>query len=514
MNDTIQIDSVTVEVSSLDRVLFPDEGLTKGDLIDYYRRIAEIMLPYCQGRPVTMHRFPNGIHKPGFYQKEAPDYFPDWIERVQIKVLEEDKSQPQVLIQNAASLVYLANQGCITPHVWLSRVDKINYPDRLIFDLDPPDSDFSLVRFTAHLLRTMLEKLELAPYLMTTGSRGLHVVVPLDRSADFDTVRDFARDVAGRLVEQEPDRLTTETRKDKRDDRLFLDYLRNSYAQNAAAPYSVRPKPGAPIATPLDWDELDNADMDSQRYTMQNIFRRLGQKADPWQGMVERAGSIEKARRRLEEMPARSQHYNPGPPANNRNRTAQLEELAIAIQELAESPLYEYRQKNGYHPVPGEGDPHARIMFIGEAPGENEAKAGRPFVGAAGRILNELLVSIGLQRKDVYITNIVKDRPPKNRDPKPDEIALYKPFLIKQIEIIQPRVIATLGRFSMDFVLEQFKIPESGQKISALHGRVLKTQAAYGEVAVVPLFHPAVTLYNQNQKETLKEDFTVLKQFL
>ena len=514
MSETIQIDSITVEVSSLDKVLFPDEGLTKGDLIDYYRRIAETMLPYCQDRPVTMHRFPNGIHKPGFYQKETPDYFPDWIERVQIEVLEEGESQPQILIQNTASLVYLANQGCITPHVWLSRADKLNYPDRLIFDLDPPDNDFSLVRFTAHILQDLLEKLDLAAYVMTTGSRGLHIVIPLDRSADFDTARDFARDVTDRLVEQEPDRLTTETRKDKRGNRLFLDYLRNSYAQNAAAPYSVRPKPGAPIAAPLDWGELDNADLDAQRYTIQNIFRRLGQRTDPWQGMMERAGSIKKARSRLEELPARSRRHNPGPQTNTPDRAAQLEELATGIHELIESPWYEYRQKHGYHPVLGEGDSHARIMFIGEAPGENEAKAGRPFVGAAGRVLNELLELIGLQREDVYITNIVKDRPPKNRDPKPDEIALYKPFLIKQIEIIQPRVIATLGRFSMDFVLEQFKMPEAGQKISALHGQVLKTRTAYGEVAVVPLFHPAVAFYNQNQKETLKEDFMVLKQFL
>lgn len=514
MSDIIQIDSVKVEVSNLDKVLFPDEGLTKGDLIDYYRRIAETMLPHCRDRPVTMHRFPNGIQKPGFYQKEAPDYFPDWIERVRVEVLEEGESQPQILIQNTASLVYLTNQGCITPHVWLSRADKLNYPDRLIFDLDPPENGFGLVRFAAHLLREMLEKLDLVPYVMTTGSRGLHIVIPLDRTADFDMARDFARDVADRLAEQEPDRLTTETRKDKRGDRLFLDYLRNSYAQNAAAPYSVRPKPGAPIATPLDWNELDNPDLDAQHYTMQNIFRRLGQKADPWQMMMEKTGSIEKARRRLEGLPVRSQHHNPGPRANNPDRAAQLHELAVAIQELAESPLYEYRQKHGYHPVLGEGDPHARIMFIGEAPGENEARAGRPFVGAAGRVLNDLLQSIGLKREDVYITNIVKDRPPKNRDPKPDEIALYKPFLIKQIEIIQPRVIATLGRFSMDFILEQFKMPEAGQKISALHGRVLKTRAVYGEVAIVPLFHPAVALYNQNQIETLKEDFEMLKQFL
>ena len=162
----------------------------------------------------------------------------------------------------------------------------------------------------------------------------------------------------------------------------------------------------------------------------------------------------------------------------------------------------------------GEGDLNAAVMLVGEAPGEREAKTGRPFVGASGRFLDELLASIGVGRPGVYITNIVKDRPPENRDPSPEEISLYTPFLLRQIEILQPRLILTLGRFAMDFILELFDLPERGRKIGELHGKPLAAQAAYGPVTIVPLYHPAVALYNQERRETLLDDFKVVKQFL
>lgn len=271
--------------------MFPDDGLTKGDLVDYYYRISETMLPHVAGRPLTMHRFPNGIDAEGFYQKEAPDYFPQWIERVALEV-EGGRTQHQVLCNNVATLVYLANQSCITPHVWLSRADKVRYPDKLIFDLDPPSGDFEIVREAAQALREMLQQVGLVPFVMTTGSKGLHVVTPLDRTVDFDTARAFARRLAEVLAGREPDRFTTETRKNKRRGRLFLDYLRNSYGQHGVAPYAIRAKPGAPVATPLDWDELANRNLHSQSYTMQNIFRRLGQKEDPWRDMMDHARSL------------------------------------------------------------------------------------------------------------------------------------------------------------------------------------------------------------------------------
>lgn len=193
-------------------------------------------------------------------------------------------------------------------------------------------------------------------------------------------------------------------------------------------------------------------------------------------------------------------------------KAERMTKVVEAVYNLEASPLYDYRKKKGYHPVIGEGNLDADVMFIGEAPGAQEARTGRPFVGNAGQILNELLASIGLKRADIYITNIVKDRPPENRDPSPEELALYAPFLRQQIAIINPRAIVTLGRFAMDFVLDEFHVPEAGGRISDLHGRVLKTDE--GKLTIIPLYHPAAAFYNTDLKSTLKEDFRMLKPFV
>lgn len=299
----INLDGHDISLSSLDKVYFPNASITKGDLIDYYRRMAERMLPYMRHRPVTMHRFPDGIGGYGFYMKEAPDYFPEWIERVSIQVEEEGgKEQPQIVCNNAATLIYLANQGTITPHIWLSCTGHLDRPDKLIFDLDPAGRSFDLVREGARDLRPLLAEVGLVPFVMTTGGKGLHVVVPLEPEADFDVVRLFARALAELLVRREPQKYTLEMRKSNRKGRLFLDYLRNSFAQNSVTPYAVRAKPGAPVATPLEWEELGDGNLDSQRYNMKNIFRRLGQKSDAWQGMREKARPLASARARLAEL--------------------------------------------------------------------------------------------------------------------------------------------------------------------------------------------------------------------
>ncbi len=295
------VHSHRIDISHGEKVLFPEDGITKSDLITYYHRIAETMLPHIKGRPLTMHRFPDGITAEGFYQKEVSDYFPSWIERVSI-ALKGGGHQPQVVCANAATLVYLANQACITPHVWLSRVDRLQYPDKLIFDLDPPDDHFERVHAAAQILRHLLEEIGLVPFVMTTGSQGLHVVVPLDRGADFDTVRSFAQELATLLAKKAPDQFTIEIQKEQRDGRLFVDYLRNAYGQTSVAPYAVRPKSGAPVATPLDWYELDAKRLHSQHYTIRNIFRRLGQKADPWKDMMRYARALTTPRRRLERL--------------------------------------------------------------------------------------------------------------------------------------------------------------------------------------------------------------------
>ncbi len=191
-----------------------------------------------------------------------------------------------------------------------------------------------------------------------------------------------------------------------------------------------------------------------------------------------------------------------------------MKKIRDEVFAFAESPLYEYRTSNNYFPVLGEGSHKARIMFVGEAPGETEAKTGRPFCGRAGKILDELLASINVSRENVYITNIIKDRPPGNRDPAPDEIVLYGPFLDRQIEIIQPKVIATLGRFSMEYILKKFELHKYFTSISKIHGQVFDAKAGYGKVKIIPLYHPAVAIYNANSKDNLKKDFQILKQFI
>ncbi len=194
-------------------------------------------------------------------------------------------------------------------------------------------------------------------------------------------------------------------------------------------------------------------------------------------------------------------------------RTELLQAVKDEVLELIASPLYAERAKNKTFPVIGEGSHTAKIMFVGEAPGKNEAATGRPFVGVAGKILDQLLESVGIQRSDVYITNIVKDRPPLNRDPLPEEIEIYGPFLDRQIDIIQPNVIATLGRFSMEYIIRKFGLEDQLKPISKLHGAALKAQASYGSLTIIPLYHPAAAIYNQSLKETLLQDFKALEEY-
>ena len=195
-------------------------------------------------------------------------------------------------------------------------------------------------------------------------------------------------------------------------------------------------------------------------------------------------------------------------------KTELMRNVRDEVVNLIASPLYEYRVSNHYHAVLGEGSHDAKIIFIGEAPGRNEAKQGRPFCGAAGKILDELLASIAVLREDVYITNIVKDRPPENRDPLPSEISAYGPFLDRQIDIIQPNIIATLGRYSMNYIMKKFDLDFEIEPISSAHGKVYEAEASYGSISIVPLYHPAAAIYNQDLKAPLREDFQVLKDLL
>ena len=286
-----------VRVSHPDKVFYPDSGLTKGDVVEYYRAVADVMVPHLRGRPLTLRRYPDGIAGKNWFQKEASSYFPDWIRIEQIPQ-HNTGSVRHVVCDDAATLVYLANQGTIEFHIWPSTIAALDKPDLLVIDLDPPDGvEVGELRSVARRVRDLYEEIGLTPYLQATGGRGFHVVAPLDATADYDTVRTLAREVADRLAAGDPGRLTTEQRKDKRGDRIFLDTNRNGYAQTFVAPYSLRARPGAPVATPLDWSELGKAKPNG--WDPQRIRRRLARKADPWGDLREHAASAAKARERL-----------------------------------------------------------------------------------------------------------------------------------------------------------------------------------------------------------------------
>jgi bifunctional non-homologous end joining protein LigD len=286
----VRIGGHVVEVSHPDKVLFPDDGITKRDLAGYYRRIAPKILPFLKDRPLSLQRFPDGIGW-GFYEKKAPDYFPEWFDRVRVKV-KEGGSQQQLMCNTAASLVYLADQACITPHPWLSKNGRLDYPDRMIFDLDPAGSDFAAIRDAALILKEIIEQAKLTPFVMTTGSRGLHVVVPLNGKTSFDRVRERARELAEQAAEREPKDLTIEPRKNARRGRTFVDYLRNAYGQTSVPPYAVRARPGAPVAVPLRWEELSRPGLNAQSYNIKTVFGRLSSISNPWAGFARSARSL------------------------------------------------------------------------------------------------------------------------------------------------------------------------------------------------------------------------------
>lgn len=301
---TVRAGRRSIAISRPDKVLFPDDGITKLDLAEYHRDVAQRALPHLRGRPLMMERHPDGIGGRPLMQKNAPDYFPDWIRTsVQEKA---DGKVTHVVCDDAATLVYLAGQASVTQHRWLSRADAPHRPDVLVVDLDPSaGADFEDVRWAAGRVCELWDEVKLPARLMTTGSRGLHVIAPLDGKADYDEVRDFAHRAAELLAARHPDRLTTEQRKADRPaegggGRIYLDVQRNAYAQTAVAPYSVRAKPGAPVATPIAREELEDPELSATRWTLRTIGERLAEQ-DPWSGDQWRGRSVSAAASRLPE---------------------------------------------------------------------------------------------------------------------------------------------------------------------------------------------------------------------
>jgi len=274
-------------------------GITKADLAGYYEGVAKAMIPLIGERPLNLERYPDGLEGERIMQQRAGRYFPDWIGRVEVP--SSKGPVEHVLARDGATLVYLAGQACITLHPWLSRRDKLTRPDRLIIDLDPSREDPDAVRRAALLFGGLLRELELKPWVMTTGSRGYHVVVSLQRRLDFDAVRDFARALAELAAAREPRLFTIEQRKAKREGRILIDILRNAYAHTSVAPYAVRARRGGPVATPLHWEEMEDPKTHPQRWTLATVPERLARDGDPWRDIDKSPMSLSAPRKRLDE---------------------------------------------------------------------------------------------------------------------------------------------------------------------------------------------------------------------
>jgi bifunctional non-homologous end joining protein LigD len=270
-----------VKLTHPDRVIWPDDGLTKRDLYDYYGAVAEVMVPHVRDRPVSLQRFRGAVGEGGFFQKEVPKGAPSWVRTVEVP--KHGGVVNHVLANDRETLQWLAQQGCVTPHVFTARADRLDRPDRLVIDLDPSLDDFAAVRHAALACGEALRAEGLEPFAMVTGSRGIHVVAPLKRTRSTEDVLTWIRAFASRLAESDPDALTTEFHKNKRDDRIYLDVARNGAAQTVVPPYATRPRPGAPVATPLRWEELEDDALRPDGWILRTVLDRLESLGgDPW----------------------------------------------------------------------------------------------------------------------------------------------------------------------------------------------------------------------------------------
>ena len=288
-----------------DKVLFPDIGLTKGELASYYEAVAPVMLPHIRGRPITMERYHRGIGAPGFFQKDVSKGFPEWLERVEVPKHGGTVHHP--IVGDTRSLLWLANQNCITPHVWTSRAPNLYHPDVCVFDLDPSkEEEVDVLRSAALALRELLSELGLTSWVKTSGSKGFHIAFPLDGKADFGEVGRFAHIVGTILVKRNSKHLTQEFSKVDRRGRILVDTGRNHYSATFAATYAVRARPGAPVSAPCTWEEIERGEVGPRTFTLRTMARRIAKVGDLWSGMLRSKRSLRRPMKRLERMLSRT----------------------------------------------------------------------------------------------------------------------------------------------------------------------------------------------------------------
>lgn len=296
--ELVSVGKREVAITRPEKVLFPADGITKGELIKYYYDIAPWMLPHVADRPLSLQRYPDGIDKFSFFQKSVEKYFPGWIRTVTVK--KAGGTVKHVVCNDVATLVYLANLAAITHHIWLSRADKLLHPDLMVFDLDPSGDTFPWVKAAARSLKQLLDRIDLPAFLKTSGSRGLHVVVPLQRRHTFDEVHGFARHLAAVIVREQPDQRTLEFSKRDRGGRVFIDIHRNAYAQTVAPAFTVRARPGAPVSVPIAWDELEDKTLRADGWTIRTVFDRLKGRRDPWKHFWKERVSLRSVMQKIE----------------------------------------------------------------------------------------------------------------------------------------------------------------------------------------------------------------------
>ena len=289
-----------ITITHPDKILFPDSAITKGELAAYYEMVAPYMVPHMRARPVTMERYHRGIGAAGFFQKDVSRGFPDWLQRVEVPKKGGTVHHP--IVTDARSLLWLANQNCITPHVWTSRAPNLYYPDICVFDLDPSEENPAQLKAATFQLRDFLADLGLPSWLKTSGSKGFHIVVPLDGKTNMSDVAEFAHTVGTLLVKRDPANLTQEFHKIDRGRRILVDTGRNGYSATFAAAYAVRAKPGAPISAPCTWDELQHGDIGPQSFTLRSMAARIESVGDVWAEMKKRGRSLKRALEQVRKM--------------------------------------------------------------------------------------------------------------------------------------------------------------------------------------------------------------------
>jgi bifunctional non-homologous end joining protein LigD len=285
-------------ISHPQKVLFPEDGITKGELAEYYERLAPLLLPHIAGRPVTMERFPSGIGEPGFLQKDVSRGFPSWLERVEVP----KRGRGMVhypLGHDTRSLLWVVNQNCITPHVWTSRAPHLWHPDLCVFDFDPAEDDPEALRRGVLGLRQLLRELDLEGWIKTSGSKGFHVAIPLDRKSGFDEVLELAHGIGGLLVERDPEHLTLEFSKTERGGRIFVDVGRNTPSATFAAAYAVRARAGAPVSAPCTWEEVAQGSVHPRSLMLRSMAQRIEAVGDVWADLHRHGYSVAAALKRV-----------------------------------------------------------------------------------------------------------------------------------------------------------------------------------------------------------------------